>query len=83
MQGFYNSGITAGSSCAQVAFKCLTSPLDLPINDGAFRALEIVLPPGRVVSATKPARDAHVDDLSDDRRRHDLQGAGAGDARTR
>jgi N-methylhydantoinase B len=38
-----------------VAFKCLTSALDLPINDGQFRALEIVLPPGRVVSAIKPA----------------------------
>jgi N-methylhydantoinase B len=38
-----------------VAFKCLTSALDLPINDGQFRALEIVLPPGRVVSALKPA----------------------------
>ena len=30
-------------------------PLELPINDGAFRALAIVLPPGRVVSAVKPA----------------------------
>ena len=55
VQGFYNSGITAGRSCCQVAFKCLTSALDLPINDGAFRALDIVLPPGRVVSAEKPA----------------------------
>jgi N-methylhydantoinase B len=55
VQGFYNSGITAGYSCAQVAFKCLTSALDLPINEGQFRALDIILPPGRVVSATKPA----------------------------
>ena len=53
--GFYNSGETAGRSCCQVAFKCLTSALDLPINDGQFRALEIILPPGRVVSALKPA----------------------------
>ena len=53
--GFYNSGETAGRACCQVAFKCLTSPLDLPINDGQFRALEIVLPPGRVVSALKPS----------------------------
>jgi N-methylhydantoinase B len=53
--GFYNSGETAGRSSCQVAFKCLTSPLDLPINDGQFRALDIVLPPGRVVSAVKPA----------------------------
>jgi len=55
VQGFYNSGETAGRSCCQVAFKCLTSALDMPINDGAFRALDIVLPPGRVVSAQKPA----------------------------
>jgi N-methylhydantoinase B len=53
--GFYNSGATAGLSCCQVAFKCLTSPLDMPINEGQFRALEVILPPGRVVSAVKPA----------------------------
>ncbi|HVC54141.1 MAG TPA: hydantoinase B/oxoprolinase family protein [Stellaceae bacterium] len=55
VSGFYNSGETAGRSCCQVAFKCLTSPLDLPINEGQFRALDVVLPPGRVVSALKPA----------------------------
>ena len=55
VQGFYNSGETAGRSCVQVAFKCLTSPRDYPINDGAFRPLNIVLPMGRVVSAVKPA----------------------------
>jgi N-methylhydantoinase B len=53
--GYYNSGSTAGRSAAQVAFKCLTSPLLLPINDGSFAPLNIVLPPGRVVSAVKPA----------------------------
>src|SRR3954464_567156 len=53
--GYFNSGATAGRSAAQVAFKCLTSPLLLPINDGSFAPLNIVLPPGRVVSAVKPA----------------------------
>src|SRR5579885_3535215 len=53
--GYYNSGSTAGHSAAQVAFKCLTSPLLLPINDGSFAPLRVILPPGRVVSATKPA----------------------------
>jgi N-methylhydantoinase B len=53
--GYFNSGATAGRSAAQVAFKCLTSPLLLPINDGSFAPLNIVLPPGRVISATKPA----------------------------
>ena len=55
VRGFYNSGETAGRSAAQVAFKCLTSGLELPVNDGAFRNLTIVLPPGRVVSAERPA----------------------------
>ncbi len=55
VSGFYNSGETAGRSSCQVAFKCLTSALDMPINDGQFRSLDIVLPPGRVISAVKPA----------------------------
>jgi N-methylhydantoinase B len=53
--GYYNSGVTAGLSAAEVVFKCITTPLLLPINDGSFRPLKIILPPGRVVSATKPA----------------------------
>ena len=55
VRGFYNSGITTGHACAQVAYKCLTSPRDYPINDGAFRALTSIVPPGTVVSATRPA----------------------------
>jgi N-methylhydantoinase B len=53
--GYFNSGPTAGRSAAQVAFKFLTTPLLLPINDGSFRPVRVVLPPGRVISATKPA----------------------------
>jgi N-methylhydantoinase B len=53
--GYYNSGATAGRSAAEVVFKCVTTPLLLPINEGSFRPLKIILPPGRVVSATKPA----------------------------
>jgi len=53
--GYFNSGETAGHSAAQVAFKCLTSPTDFPVNEGAFRAVKVVLPPGTVVSAQKPA----------------------------
>jgi N-methylhydantoinase B len=55
VRGFYNSGITTGHACAQVAYKCLTSPTDYPINDGSFRSLTTIVPPGRVVSATRPA----------------------------
>ena len=55
VRGFYNSGITTGYGCAQVAYKCITSPTDYPINDGAFRSLKVIIPPGRIVSATRPA----------------------------
>jgi N-methylhydantoinase B len=55
VRGFYNSGVTTGHACAQVAFKCLTSPTDYPINQGAFRNLKTVVPMGRVISAQKPA----------------------------
>ncbi|HLG74526.1 MAG TPA: hydantoinase B/oxoprolinase family protein [Chloroflexota bacterium] len=53
--GYFNSGVTAGRSAAEVAFKCLTSPLWLPINHGSFRSLKVTLPAGRVISAVKPA----------------------------
>ncbi len=55
VRGFYNSGITTGHACAQVAFKCITSPTDYPINDGSFRNLKTIVPSGRVISAVKPA----------------------------
>ena len=55
VKGFYNSGVTTGYACTQVAFKCLTSPTDYPINDGSFRNLETIVPMGRIVSAVKPA----------------------------
>jgi N-methylhydantoinase B len=55
VRGFYNSAVTTGYGCAQVAYKCITSPTDYPINDGAFRSLKVIIPPGRIVSATRPA----------------------------
>jgi N-methylhydantoinase B len=55
VRGFFNSGMTTGYSCAQVAYKCLTSPTDYPINEGSFRPLHVKLAPGTVVSAVKPA----------------------------
>jgi N-methylhydantoinase B len=53
--GYFNSGATAGRSAAEVAFKCVTAPLWLPINHGSFRPLNVTLPPGKVISAVKPA----------------------------
>ncbi len=55
VKGFYNSGITTAHACSQVAFKCIASPTDYPINDGSFRPLKTVIPPGRIVSAERPA----------------------------
>ena len=55
VRGFYNSGFATGLGAAQVAYKCIAAPTDYPITDGTFRTLDIVLPPGRVVSATRPA----------------------------
>jgi hypothetical protein len=55
VRGFYNSGITTGFACSQVAYKCLTSPTDYPINDGSFRSLKTIVPPGRIISAVRPA----------------------------
>jgi len=55
VKGFYNSGESAGRSAALVAFKCLTTPTLMPINEGSFRPLKVILPSGTVVSAKKPA----------------------------
>ena len=55
VRGFYNSGEAAGIACAQVAFKCLTAASELPINDGCFRPLTVILPQGKVINARRPA----------------------------
>jgi N-methylhydantoinase B len=55
VKGYFNSGPSTGLAAAQVAFKCLFAGTEFPINDGCFRALNVILPHGTVVSATKPA----------------------------
>jgi N-methylhydantoinase B len=55
VRGGFNSGSTTGYGCAQVAYKCLTSPTDYPINEGSFRALNVKMNPGSVVTAVRPA----------------------------
>lgn len=54
VRGFYNSGFTTGIACAQVAYKCLTTPTDYPVNDGSFRSLNVIMPMGTVISAERP-----------------------------
>ena len=55
VRGFYNSGTTTAYACAQVAYKCLTSPTDYPVNEGSFRPLKVIVPSGTIVSAVRPA----------------------------
>jgi N-methylhydantoinase B len=52
--GFINCGSSGGMAAARVAFKALTSPHG-EVNEGSFRALNIVLPPGKLLSARRPA----------------------------
>lgn len=46
-----NSRTMAG---ARVAYKCLTAPLE-PVNEGSFRALDVVIPEGNIMMARYPA----------------------------
>jgi N-methylhydantoinase B len=52
--GFINCGMSGGMAAARVAFKALTSP-EREVNEGSFRALKVVLPPGKLLSARRPA----------------------------
>ncbi len=49
-----NSGYSGGLAAARVAFKCLTQP-HAPVNEGCFRPLELILPPGKILNAKSPA----------------------------
>jgi N-methylhydantoinase B len=55
VRGFFNSGPSTSIGLAQMAYKCITSPTDYPINDGSFRSLKVIAPRGTVVSAVRPA----------------------------
>ena len=55
VRGFFNSGPATGVACAQVAYKCLTTPTFYPLNEGSFRSLDVIIPPGKVISAVRPA----------------------------
>jgi N-methylhydantoinase B len=54
VQGFINCGSSGGMAAARVAFKALTSP-QREVNEGSFRALKVILPPGKLLSAKRPA----------------------------
>ena len=52
--GFINCGSSGGMAAARVAFKALTVP-QREVNEGSFRALKVILPPGKLLSARRPA----------------------------
>jgi len=54
VQGSINSGESGAVAAARVAFKSLVSPFS-PIDEGCFRPLKIVIPTGKILSATPPA----------------------------
>jgi N-methylhydantoinase B len=52
--GSINSGASGAVAAARVAFKSLVSPY-APIDEGCFRPLKVVIPEGKILSATPPA----------------------------
>jgi N-methylhydantoinase B len=54
VSGNVNCGESAAIAAVRVAFKSFTSP-DTPADEGSFRPLHVVLPPGRFLSAVSPA----------------------------
>ena len=81
--GYYNAGASAGRSCAQVAFKCLTSPKLLPdqrrlVSRAQDRASA---GPGRFGRETRGR--PLVDDNSDDHRGYHLPRTGIQNPRPR
>ena len=49
-----NSGYSGGLAAARVAFKNLTQG-EAPVNEGCFRALDLILPEGKILNARWPA----------------------------
>lgn len=54
VKGPINCGRSGGIAAARVAFKALTLPSH-PVDEGCFRPLRVILPPGKFLSAEPPA----------------------------
>jgi N-methylhydantoinase B len=54
VKGPINCGPSGGIAAARVAFKALTLPSQ-PVDEGCFRPLKVILPPGKFLSAQLPA----------------------------
>lgn len=55
--GPFNCGDAITTSACRLLIKCLTTPLD-PVDEGCFRPLRVVIPPGSVLAAQEPAPTA-------------------------
>jgi N-methylhydantoinase B len=53
-RGPINAGMSGGVAAARVAYKMLVAPKGI-VNEGEFRPLRVVLPPGTILSAQHPA----------------------------
>jgi N-methylhydantoinase B len=53
-KGPINTSYTGLHSSVRIIFKALTGP-GIPVNEGCFRPIRIVCPPGTLVTATRPA----------------------------
>jgi N-methylhydantoinase B len=54
VKGFINCGYSGGLAAAKVALKNVTLPF-LPVNEGCFRPLSVILPEGCMLNAQSPA----------------------------
>jgi N-methylhydantoinase B len=54
VKGPINAGVSGGIAAARVAYKCLVAPTG-GVTHGEFRPLKVVLPPGKLLSAQRPA----------------------------
>jgi N-methylhydantoinase B len=54
VRGAINSGFSGAIAAARVAFKSLVSPIT-PIDEGCFRPVNVIIPPGKLLSAEPPA----------------------------
>jgi N-methylhydantoinase B len=53
-EGPINCGLAATMSAVRVGFKCVTTP-GLPINEGSFRSLHVIVPENSMFNAKYPA----------------------------
>ena len=79
--GSINSGESGAVAAARVAFKSLVSPYS-PIDEGCFRALKVIIPPGKILERDAAVTGGQLEPHLADGDRFDSQSAGAGDART-